>query len=186
MPEQMQSRLGQDDLVGQTVSGRYEVFAKLGQGGMGVVYAARQAPLGRTVAIKVLLKEMTADPVAASRFEKEALAISRLSHPNIVTIFDFGSTDAGHKFIAMEFLDGKSLREIVARESPLSPKRTTRILMYMARALADAHRQEIIHRRSHLEFLHPESQTFTCSPTTKFSFRISDPSATVIVSLASR
>jgi len=142
----MQSRLGQDDLVGQTVSGRYEVFAKLGQGGMGVVYAARQAPLGRTVAIKVLLKEMTADPVAASRFEKEALAISRLSHPNIVTIFDFGSTDAGHKFIAMEFLDGKSLREIVARESPLSPKRTTRILMYMARALADAHRQEIIHR----------------------------------------
>lgn len=78
--------------------------------------------------------------------KKEALAISRLSHPNIVTIFDFGSTDAGHKFIAMEFLDGKSLREIVARESPLSPKRTTRILMYMARALADAHRQEIIHR----------------------------------------
>ncbi|MBI5496605.1 MAG: protein kinase [Deltaproteobacteria bacterium] len=135
-----------DELIGQHVAGRYEVMSRLGQGGMGAVYAAKQAPLGRTVAMKVLLRDLTADPVASARFEKEALAISRLAHPNIVTIFDFGTTETGLKFIVMEHLDGRSLRDVISREAPLSPRRTVRLVMYIARALAEAHKQGVVHR----------------------------------------
>jgi serine/threonine-protein kinase len=136
----------QDALIGQVVAGRYEVMSLLGQGGMGAVYAACQAPLGRKVAIKVLLRELTTDPVASQRFEKEAKAISLLAHPNIVTIFDYGATGDGQSYIAMEFLDGVLLRDAIANDAPLSPRRVTRIMMHTARALAAAHREGIVHR----------------------------------------
>lgn len=135
-----------DSLLGRVVAGRYEVVRKLGQGGMGAVYAALQRPLGRTVALKVLLSELTADPVATARFEKEALAVSRLAHPNIVTLFDFGRTEEGLSYLVMEFLEGTTLRVLMQGEGPLSPGRTVRVMTHTARALAEAHRLDTIHR----------------------------------------
>ena len=135
-----------DPLIGRVIAGRYEIISKLGQGGMGAVYAARQAPLGRVVALKVLLSELSHDVIAAQRFEKEALAISKLSHPNIVTIFDFGVAEDRSKYIAMERLDGLTLRQVLRAESRISPRRTVRVLMYAARALSEAHRIGIVHR----------------------------------------
>ncbi|MBN2359982.1 MAG: serine/threonine protein kinase [Deltaproteobacteria bacterium] len=135
-----------DPMLNTVVAGRYEVYAKLGEGGMGAVYAARQAPLGRTVALKVLLKQLTEDPIAVKRFEKEALAISRLAHPNTVTIFDFGTTEQGLMYIAMEFLEGRSLRQAIEVEAPMEPRRAVRILAQIARALSEAHNRGVIHR----------------------------------------
>jgi len=135
-----------DPLLNTVVAGRYEVYAKLGEGGMGAVYAARQAPLGRTVALKVLLKQLTDDPIAVKRFEKEALAISRLAHPNTVTIFDFGTTEQGLMYIAMEFLEGRSLRQAIEVEAPMEPRRAVHILAQIARALSEAHLRGVIHR----------------------------------------
>lgn len=135
-----------DSLINTVVAGRYEVYAKLGEGGMGAVYAARQTPLGRTVALKVLLKQLSEDPIAVKRFEKEAVAISRLAHPNTVTIFDFGTTEQGLMYIAMEFLEGRSLREVIDQEAPLRPRRVVRILAQMVRALSEAHQRGVIHR----------------------------------------
>ncbi|MFH1810811.1 MAG: protein kinase [Pseudomonadota bacterium] len=142
----MSEKKVEDPILNSVVAGRYEVYAKLGEGGMGAVYAARQAPLGRTVALKVLLKQLSKDPIAIKRFEKEALAISRLAHPNTVTIFDFGTTDQGLMYIAMEFLEGRSLRDVIGNEAPLRPRRVVRILAQMVRALSEAHQRGVIHR----------------------------------------
>jgi len=136
----------EDPILNTVVAGRYEVYAKLGEGGMGAVYAARQAPLGRTVALKVLLRALSEDPIAVKRFEKEALAISRLAHPNTVTIFDFGRTEKGLMYIAMEFMEGRTLRQAIEVEAPIEARRAVRILAQMVRALSEAHQRGVIHR----------------------------------------
>lgn len=134
-----------DPLVGHRLAGRYDVVARVASGGLATVYAAQQPPLGRRVAIKVLARELSRDPEACSRFEQEARVISRLNHPNIVSIFDLGAED-GREYVAMEFLDGYSLHDVIRREAPLSPSRAVRIMMYVTRALAAAHRQGVLHR----------------------------------------
>ena len=99
--------------VGREIAGRYRIKSKLGEGGMGAVYRGEQISLKRAVAIKVLRPELSANPGLVRRFNAEAELAARLSHPNTVNIYDFGQDGNGALFIAMEFLEGKSLRQVV-------------------------------------------------------------------------
>src|SRR5262245_38452344 len=124
--------------------GPYEVVAPLGAGGMGGVYRARDTRLSREVAIKVLPAELSSDAARLKRFEKEARAASGLNHPNIVTIYDIGS-EAGVSYIAMEKVDGETLRKLLVPGS-LPVKKVLLIATQMADGLAKAHDAGIVHR----------------------------------------
>jgi eukaryotic-like serine/threonine-protein kinase len=124
--------------------GFYEVLARLGAGGMGDVYRARDPRLGREVAIKLLPRELTSDPELIGRFAQEARAASALSHPNIVTIYDIGEHE-GAPYLAMELVGGHTLRTLV-REGPLSLARVVHIGAQIADGLAAAHERGIVHR----------------------------------------
>ena len=125
--------------------GEFEVLRELGRGGMGVVYEAREISLERTVALKVLPRYLSQDPEFVKRFEREARAVARLNHSSIVTIYAVGE-QSGRHFIAMEYVRGQSLAEIVRREGPLEPRRAIEIITQAAGAIGEAHRQGIIHR----------------------------------------
>ncbi len=125
--------------------GEFEVLRELGRGGMGVVYEARETSLERTVALKVLPRYLSQDPEFVKRFEREARAVARLNHASIVTIYAVGE-QSGRHFIAMEYVRGLSLAEIVRREGPLEPRHAVEIIMQAAGAIEEAHRQGIIHR----------------------------------------
>jgi len=131
-------------LAAGTRLGPYEVLAPIGAGGMGEVYRARDARLGRDVAIKVLPAALAASGERLKRFEKEARSASALSHPNIVTVFDIGSTD-GVSWIAMERVDGDNLRKLLA-SGPLPLKKLLGIATQIADGLAKAHITGIVHR----------------------------------------
>jgi Tol biopolymer transport system component len=124
--------------------GPYEILAPLGAGGMGEVYRARDARLSREVAIKVLPAAVASDPERLKRFEKEARAASALNHPSIVTIYDVGVTD-GVSWIAMELVEGKTLRELLA-SGALPVKRILQLSTPVADGLARAHEAGIVHR----------------------------------------
>lgn len=130
---------------GQTVAGRYTITQKLGEGGMGAVYLATQQPLGRQVVLKVLHSALQGAEEATVRFESEAHAVSRLNHPNIVTIYDFGSTDDGTLFIAMEYVQGTTLHAVM-RHGPMQTERAQFFVASIARALAEAHAHGVVHR----------------------------------------
>lgn len=129
---------------GTVVAGRYRVVGKLGEGGMGAVYRAVQEPLGREVALKVIAPALTRDADSVERFRREAKAASSLSHPHIVTVFDFGE-DAGLLFLAMELIPGVGL-DVALRRGPMPPQRAIPILRGVCAALAEAHAHGIIHR----------------------------------------
>lgn len=135
-----------DPLIGTTIAGRYEVTSKLSQGGMGGIYLATQQPLGRTVVLKVLLQDQQNNQTAILRFEKEARSVSKLVHPHIVSVFDFGQTETGSSYIAMEHLPGRSLRELLQAEGNLAPNRALHIVRGIVSGLGEAHRHGIIHR----------------------------------------
>jgi serine/threonine protein kinase len=101
------------DLVGRTL-GHYRIVEQIGAGGMGVVYRAHDERLDRDVAVKVLLREVAADPNRLARFEREAKAVAKLDHPNILSIHDFGTED-GVTYAVMELLEGESLREVISK-----------------------------------------------------------------------
>jgi serine/threonine-protein kinase len=134
------------DLVGQVVADRYHIIKKLGEGGMGTVYLGEHVKMGRKSAIKVMTQAMTNDPDAVSRFNREASNASRLSHPNICQIYDFGETSDGIIYLAMEFIEGCSLSDLIEREGALPPARAANILRQSADALQVAHDQTIVHR----------------------------------------
>jgi serine/threonine protein kinase len=130
-------------VTGQTIS-HYRLMAELGRGGMGVVYKARDTHLDRAVAIKVLPPELVADPERQRRFVQEAKAASALNHPNIVHIYDIDK-DSGVDFIAMEYVEGKTLDEVIGRKG-LKLRETLQYAVQIADALAAAHRAGIVHR----------------------------------------
>jgi len=125
--------------------GVYEIVAPLGAGGMGEVYRARDTRLSREVAIKVLPSEVASDSDRRLRFEQEARSASALNHPNILTIYDVGSAD-GTVYIAMELVEGKTLRELVASGEPVPMKRLLDVATQTADGLAKAHGAGIVHR----------------------------------------
>lgn len=124
--------------------GQYEILSAIGAGGMGEVYAARDERLGREIALKILPAELSSTPEALRRFEQEARAASALNHPNIVTIYETGQSEA-FAWIAMELVEGEDLRALSTRE-PLSLKTALRIATRMADGLAAAHERGIVHR----------------------------------------
>jgi eukaryotic-like serine/threonine-protein kinase len=139
------SDMSNDPFVGRVIDNRYEIQARVGEGGMGVVYRARQISIDRIIALKMLNAQMAQDPTWVQRFYNEAKACSRLQHPNTIRMFDFGQTQEGRLFMTMEFLDGVSLRDALQR-GPLAPQRVVKILIQCCASLAEAHSIGIIHR----------------------------------------
>jgi len=135
-----------DPYIGKVIDGRYEIMARIGEGGMGVVYKAKQTSIDRVIAIKVLNPQMASDQQWIQRFYNEAKATSRLQHPNTIRMFDFGQSADGRLFLTMEFLDGQTLREAVARQAPMAPNRVLKVLIQCCASLAEAHSIGIIHR----------------------------------------
>jgi serine/threonine protein kinase len=131
-------------LVGKTF-GDYELLAEIGRGGMGVVFKARQLSLDRIVALKMLLSEHLRDAVRLARFLTEARTIAGLDHPNIVSIFQVGHCDFGH-FFAMEYVDGKTLEEIVREKKLVSVSWAVSLMCMVAEAIQHAHSKGVVHR----------------------------------------
>ena len=133
-----------DAVIGKTLAGRYEITGLIGKGGMGRVYTAHQQAVDRTVAVKVLNAEMSTNPEQVSRFRQEALAASQLSHPNTITIHDFGYTDENILYIVMEYLSGHPLGQLFGTAP--NPRRILKIILQICGSLEEAHRQGIVHQ----------------------------------------
>src|SRR5262245_21491812 len=129
-------------MIGQTIR-RYRIDRRLGEGGMGVVYAARDLELDRDVALKMIRADLT-DPTLRERFLREARAAARINHPNIGHLYEVGE-EAGHTFLAMELLQGETLAERIACQ-PLTPRETVRVGLELLDALRALHAQGFIHR----------------------------------------
>jgi serine/threonine protein kinase len=133
-------------IIGSTLSGRYLVTRKIGQGGMGAVYEATHTLIGKRVAVKVLLEKYAQREAIVARLKKEAQLASSIGNEHIIDITDIGNTDDGRTFVVMEYLEGESLAECLARERELTEQRTLRIASQAASALAAAHAKGIVHR----------------------------------------
>jgi tRNA A-37 threonylcarbamoyl transferase component Bud32 len=135
-----------DGNVGTMLESKYRVDAFISAGGMGSVYRGTHVMLDKTVAIKLIRKELVTSPDVASRFQREARAASNLGHPNIAAVHDFGQTPEGTLYLVMEHINGPSLRDVIHRGGPMPPERIVAILKPIAAALSKAHRHQVIHR----------------------------------------
>ena len=137
-----------DPLIGHVIDGKYELVAKLGEGGMSVVYRARRAHIGDDVAVKILLGKFVKDDAALARFRREARAAAMLRHPNVITIHDLGETDDDYApaYIVMEFVRGTPLRELLKTETQISVERAVRLMRGICAGVSAAHRQGVVHR----------------------------------------
>lgn len=135
-----------DPLLGFTLDEKYRLEERLGVGGMGTVYRATHVLIDRPVAIKVLNQRFVEDDAARARFRREAKAAGRLQHTNAVTVTDFGQSTEGYVYLVMELLEGRTLRDILAKEAPLDPARAVSLMLQVSAAVAAAHEAGIIHR----------------------------------------
>ena len=131
--------------AGQTI-GNYRILNKIGTGGMGAVYLAEHPLIGKRVALKVIHRELAGNRDVVSRFFQEARAVNQIGNQHIVQIHDFGVTPEGDHFFIMEYLEGNTLAQVLARDAPLEVMRSLRIGAQIASALASAHAGGIIHR----------------------------------------
>jgi tetratricopeptide (TPR) repeat protein len=134
-----------DPMIGSVVGDRYRVVSRIGVGGMGAVYRAEHTMMRRDLAIKVLLPELGGKDEFARRFEREAESASRLQHPNIISVTDFGRIDDGRLFLAMEFLAGESLSSVI-KAGPVPRERALKIVRQILRGLEHAHAAGVVHR----------------------------------------
>jgi len=134
-----------DPLVGRVLDGRYRVGSRLARGGMATVYEAHDSRLDRVVALKVMHPSLADDDEFVSRFIREAHSAARLSHPNVVAVYDQGA-DQGHVFLVMELVRGRTLRDLVREHGHLSPRQALEVLEPVLAALGAAHQAGIIHR----------------------------------------
>lgn len=137
---------GEPDLTGRLLSERYRVLECLGQGAMGAVYRAEHELMKKTLAIKVLRADFTDHGEAVERFRREAQAAANIDHPNVCQASDFGEMDDGAFFLVIEYLEGRTLGEVIDREGPLEPSRAVHIARQIASALGRAHEVGIVHR----------------------------------------
>jgi serine/threonine-protein kinase len=135
-----------DSLIGATLAGRYRVEARVGSGAMGAVYRAEHAVLGRRVALKILNRDRLVGGDTVQRFRREAQALSALHHPNTVRVFDFGASDEGMLYLAMELLEGEALTDRIVREGPLPVQEAIDIIQQVLRSIGEAHAQGLVHR----------------------------------------
>lgn len=137
-----------DPLIGHKIDGKYQLVAKLGEGGMSLVYRARRVHIGDDVAVKILTGKFVKDDAALARFRREARAAAMLRHPSVITIHDFGETDDEHApaYIVMEFVKGTSLRELLRSEDHFSVERGVRLMRGICAGVGSAHRQGVVHR----------------------------------------
>ena len=132
--------------IGSIVDDRFEIIEKLGEGGMGAIFKARQLSMDRMVALKVLLHDQRGDPISVERFRHEAYLASRLKHPNAIVIHDFGQSADGLLYIAMEFLAGENLKARLRRTGPMPIDVAVRVMTQTLRTIAEAHRMGMVHR----------------------------------------
>lgn len=135
-----------DSMIGRTVAGRFPIVKRIDSGGMGTVYEAKQLPVGRPVALKVLKEELSANPLLVKRFEREAKAVSRLQNPHTVTLYDFGQDDDGLLFLAMELLEGETMSQRIDSDGALPWREALGITQQANDSLIEAHEKGIVHR----------------------------------------
>src|SRR5512145_104063 len=128
-----------DALLGKTLANKYRIEARISVGGMGTVYRGTHVLMDKTVAIKVLRPSLAADEKIVARFSREARAASRISHPNALSVTDFGEDENGIVFLVMEFLSGKTLKQVIRDEGPLPLARVVDITRQVGEALNAAH-----------------------------------------------
>ena len=131
--------------AGTIVDRRYQIESRLGSGGMADVYLATDTQLGRRVALKLLYRRFAQDPEFVERFRREASAAAGLQHQHVVSVYDRGEWD-GTYYIAMEYLEGRSLKAVIHQEAPLEPGRAIELAVQILRAARFAHRRGVIHR----------------------------------------
>src|SRR6185369_7542650 len=135
-----------DKFLGKTIEGKYQILTLLGRGGMSCVYKGKLGSTQKIVAVKIMHSHLLGDELASRRFQQEAMAASRLNHPNAVSVFDLGVTDSGQPFLTMEYLRGVALSDEIAELGRLSVLRTLHIFIQAAAAVSHAHQKSIIHR----------------------------------------
>src|SRR5579863_1721542 len=130
---------------GSVLGGRYEILQMLGEGGMGAVYKARDRELDRYVALKIIRPELANQPEVLRRFKQELILARKVTHKNVIRIFDLGEAD-GIKFISMDFIEGQDLRSLLNQKGKLSPEEATAIMLQVCQALDAAHAEGVVHR----------------------------------------
>jgi serine/threonine-protein kinase len=135
-----------DPMIGRTIAGRFRIERKLGEGGMGAVYKAEHVKMNRSCAIKILSSSALNDPEALPRFTREAQMSSRIEHPHAIGIYDFGESEDGIVYLAMEYVDGETLTKVLERDGRFGLERSLKIARQIGQALDAAHALSIVHR----------------------------------------
>jgi serine/threonine protein kinase len=143
---QRDDAIGAQTFVGRVIDSRYRVLSRIGEGGMGTVYAAEHVEIGKRVAVKILHRIFSGEEQLVERFRREARAASKVGHPHIIDVSDFGTTEEGCAYFVMELLEGLDLADVLVNEGRLDPSRAVRISVQLCQALEAAHTAGIIHR----------------------------------------